>query len=255
MTTSAKFKVGVDTGGTFTDLIVLSDDGRILRKKILSTPDDFSRGILSAVGEVLDEFGLAGADVESFIHGTTVATNAILEASGPQVGLLTTTGFADVLEIGRGRWGGDVHDLKWVKPEPLVPRRLRLELDERISARGEILEPLDRQQAKRQLQQLRAAGVRDVAVCLLNSYANAEHEQAIRALAASEFPDLNVCVSNDVLGEAREFERTSTTVINAYLVPVVDRYLDRLQRALASRSATRAKFGSCSRTAASSRPS
>ena len=151
MTGQARFKVGVDTGGTFTDLVVLSDDGRILRKKLLSTPDDFSRGILTALREVFGEFALAGPDLDDFIHGTTVATNAILEASGPQVGLLTTKGFADVLEIGRGRWDGDVHDLKWVKPEPLVPRGLRLELDERVSARGEVLKPLDPQQAKRLL--------------------------------------------------------------------------------------------------------
>ena len=234
MTRQAKFKVGVDTGGTFTDLIVLCDDGRILRKKILSTPEDFSRGILVALAEVLEEFGLAGPDIDSFIHGTTVATNAIMEASGPQVGLLTTKGFADVLEIGRGRWGGNVYDLKWAKPAPLVPRALRLELDERISARGEILKPLDRNQVKRQLEQFQAAGVRNVAVCLLNSYANATHENAIAELARREFPGISVCVSNDVLGEAREFERTSTAVINAYLMPVVDRYLDRLQKALVS---------------------
>ena len=113
---ATRFRVGVDTGGTFTDLVLIGDDGRLLRRKVLSTPDDFSRGILQALTETMQAHGLQGSDLREFIHGTTVATNAILEGSGPQVGLLTTRGFADVLEIGRGGWGADVHDLRWVKP-------------------------------------------------------------------------------------------------------------------------------------------
>src|SRR2546430_1739490 len=169
---TAKFRVGVDTGGTFTDLIVIGDDGRLLRRKTLSTPDDFSRGILQALTDVFKEYGLTGADLDAFIHGTTVATNAILEGKGPPIGLLTTNGFADVLEIGRGGWGADVHDLKWLKPAPLVPRALRLEINERISARGEVLRVPDRSQVQRELEKLRAADIKSVAVCLMNSYVN-----------------------------------------------------------------------------------
>ncbi len=229
---SARFRVGVDTGGTFTDLIVLGDDGRMVRRKVLSTPDDFSRGILQALAEALAELGLDGHGLDGFIHGTTVATNAILEAKGGPLGLLTTRGFADVLEIARGRWADDVHDLAWVKPEPLVARAHRRELAERMDARGQPLLAVDDDDVRRALAALRADGIRNVAVCLLNAYANPAHEQRIRALAQAEFPDVNVCISTDVLGEAREYERTSTTVINAYLMPVVDRYLQRLQAAL-----------------------
>ena len=231
---STRLRVGVDIGGTFTDLLVLQEDGSIVRKKILSTPDDYSRGVLQALREVLAEQGLDGADIEGFIHGTTVATNAVLESSGPPVGLLTTRGFRDVLEIGRCRWGPDIYDLAWNKPRPLIPRRHRLEIDERISARGEVLKAPDRDQVVRELERLRAAGIGSVAVCLLNSYANPAHEQLIKEWAAAARPELTVCLSHEILAEIREFERTSTTVINAYLMPVVDRYLDKLQKALAS---------------------
>jgi len=167
-----RFRVGVDTGGTFTDLIVIVEDGRIHRRKFLSTPDDFSRGIIEALGSVLADEGLSGDGISGFVHGTTVATNAVLEATGPKVGLLTTEGFTDVLEIGRGRWGGDIHDLLWVKPPPLVPRQHRLPLTERIDAKGSILVPLDPAEVRKRLREFDAAGVHTVAVCLLNAYAN-----------------------------------------------------------------------------------
>jgi 5-oxoprolinase (ATP-hydrolysing) len=228
-----RFRVGVDTGGTFTDLVVIGDDGRIHRRKFLSTPDDFSRGIIGALDSVLSEERLNGAGISGFVHGTTVATNAVLEGNGPRLGLLTTSGFIDVLEIGRGRWGGDIHDLTWVKPPPLVPRDRRLPLTERISAKGDILAPLDPLEVRERLRALEAAGIGTVAVCLLNSYANPAHERLVKAVAEAEFPHLTVCVSSDVLPEIREFERTSTTVINAYLMPVVGAYLDRLERTLA----------------------
>lgn len=229
-----RFRVGVDTGGTFTDLVIIGDDGRMVRRKVLSTPEDFSRGILQALREVFDELGISGADLDGFIHGTTVATNAILESTGARIGLLTTRGFRDVLEIARGRWGEDVHDLAWVKPPPLVPRALRREVDERIDARGEVLRSLDERQVRRELAYLQSNDIDNVAVCLINSYANPAHELRIREIARAEFPRMNVCVSTEVLQEAREYERTSTAVVNAYLTPVVDRYLARLQHALAS---------------------
>ena len=229
---SVKYRVGVDTGGTFTDLILIGDDGRLLRRKVLSTPDDFSRGILQALTETMVANDLAGADLREFIHGTTVATNAILESKGPTVGLITTKGFGDVLEIGRGGWGADVHDLRWIKPEPLVARANRREIDERMSAQGEVLRAPDHSQIAQELGRLHAAGIRDVAVCLLNSYVDPTHERLVHTIGERLYPDMNICCSIDVLGEAREYERTSTTVINAYLMPVVDRYLERLQTAL-----------------------
>ncbi len=232
MQQARRFRVGVDTGGTFTDLIVIDDNGRIHRRKFLSTPDDFSRGIIAALGSVLNDEGLSGAGISGFVHGTTVATNAILQSSGPEVGLLTTAGFVDVLEIGRGRWGGDIHDLLWVKPPPLVARDRRLPLAERISASGEILLPLNPDEVRERLRALDTAGIATVAVCLINSYVNPVHEQQVRAIAEAEFPHLSVCISAEVLPEIREFERTSTTAINAYLMPVVGAYLDNLEHAL-----------------------
>jgi 5-oxoprolinase (ATP-hydrolysing) len=227
-----RFRVGVDTGGTFTDLIVIVEDGKIHRRKFLSTPDDFSRGIIEALRSVLADEGLSGDAISGFVHGTTVATNAVLEATGPKVGLLTTEGFTDVLEIGRGRWGGDIHDLLWVKPPPLVPRERRLPLAERIDAHGTILVPLDPAEVRSRLREFDIAGIHTVAVCLLNAYANPVHERLIESIAKAEFPHLTLSVSFDVLPEIREFERTSTTVINAYLRPVVGAYLDNLEHAL-----------------------
>ena len=240
---SVKYRVGVDTGGTFTDLILIGDDGRLLRRKVLSTPDDFSRGILQALTETMVANGLAGADLREFIHGTTVATNAILESKGPTVGLITTKGFGDVLEIGRGGWGADVHDLRWIKPEPLVARANRREIDERMSAQGEVLRAPDHSQIAQELGRLHAAGIRDVAVCLLNSYVDPTHERLVHTIGERLYPDMNICCSIDVLGEAREYERTSTTVINAYLMPVVDRYLERLQTAPVRRGLHRQRAG------------
>ena len=229
---STQYRVGVDTGGTFTDLIMIGDDGRLLRNKVLSTPDDFSRGILHALTDIMTAHGLTGADVREFIHGTTVATNAVLEGKGPTVGLITTRGFGDVLEIGRGTWGPDVHDLRWMKPEPLVARPHRREINERLSASGGVLHAPSTEEIAQELGYLYAAGIRDVAVCLLNSYVDPVHECLVQTIGKQLYPDMNICCSTDVLGEAREYERTSTTVINTLLMPVVDRYLARLQSAL-----------------------
>ena len=235
MTSQAvKYRVGVDTGGTFTDLIVLGDDGTLHRRKVLSTPDDFSRGILNALNEVFIELDLNGSDLRGFIHGTTVATNAILEGKGPQLGLITTAGFADVLEIGRGRWGADVHDTKWVKPAPLVSRANRMEIAERLSAKGEVLCAPNEENVRLAFASLQAQGIQDIAVCLLNAYVDARHEHFVKQVGKHFFPEMNICLSTEVLGEAREYERTSTTAINSYLMPVVDKYLHQLQQALLS---------------------
>ncbi len=229
-----RYRIGVDTGGTFTDLIAFGDDGRLVRRKSLSTPEDFSLGIVETIAAMVEKDGIVGEDIESIVHGTTVATNALLESTGPQVGLLTTKGFADVLEIGRGRWSDDVHDLNWIKPTPLVARQHRLEIDERIDSQGKVLKAIEPDQIRAVLEQLRQAGIQTVAVCLINSYVNPEHERAVLEIARRDFPGMTVCISTDVLGDIREFERTSTTAVNAYLIPVVEEYLLRLQNKLSA---------------------
>ncbi|MBV8879736.1 MAG: hydantoinase/oxoprolinase family protein [Planctomycetaceae bacterium] len=204
--------VGVDTGGTFTDFI-LFDGRRIRTHKVLSTPDDPSRAVLQG----LRELGAAGADV---VHGSTVATNAFLERKGARLTLVTTKGFEDLLEIGR-QDRGSLYDLSWERPEPLIPRSRRIGVRERVDARGRILVPLDRAALRR----IRAE---HVAVCFLHSYANPAHEREAGKLLRS------ATLSSDVLPEYREYERLSTTVLNAYVAPAVGRYVGRLKQAIPS---------------------
>ena len=175
------YRVGIDIGGTFTDLVFLTDDGEVLTAKVASTPDDYSRGIAAGIGDVFAAHSLSGARIRELIHGTTVATNAILEKKGVKTGLITTDGFRDVLEIRRLRMPV-LYDLKWQKPEILVPRARRLEVRERVDYRGEIERPLDEDHAGGVIDELLADGVRAIAVCLLNAYANGVHEQRIAAL-------------------------------------------------------------------------
>jgi N-methylhydantoinase A len=217
-------RVGIDIGGTFTDIVCLDAGGRIRVKKVSSSPDDYARAIVEGLRELSRETGLAGADVAEVLHGTTVASNAILEGRGARTGLITTRGFRDVLEIRRLRMPR-LYDLAWEKPAPLVERFLRAEVTERVSAGGEIRVPLDPAEAGRVLDGLLAEGVEALAVCLLNAYANPVHEQALAALIARRAPHLPLSVSHAVLPEIKEYERTSTTVINAYVTPVVRRYL------------------------------
>jgi N-methylhydantoinase A len=217
-------RVGIDIGGTFTDIVCLDADGRIRVKKVSSSPDDYARAIIEGVRELSRETGLAGADIAEVLHGTTVASNAILEGRGAKTGLITTRGFRDVLEIRRLR-RPSLYDLAWEKPAPLVERFRRVEVTERVSASGEVRVPLDPAEAERVLEELLAEGVEALAVCLLNAYANPVHEQALATLIARRAPHLPLSVSHAVLPEIKEYERTSTTVINAYVTPVVRRYL------------------------------
>jgi N-methylhydantoinase A len=225
-------RVGVDIGGTFTDVVAFAADGRVLTGKVASSPDDYARAIVEGFRQVLGEGGLDAGAVHEVIHGTTVASNAILEGRGARTGLVTTRGFRDVLEIRRLRMPR-LYDLAWEKPPPLVERYLRLEVRERVSGRGEVLEPLDATEVEATVERLRAEGIEALAVCLLNSYANPVHERLIEAVVCRRAPDLPLSLSCDVLPEVREYERTSTTVVNAYVLPVVGRYLARLRGALA----------------------
>jgi len=227
----SQFRVGVDIGGTFTDIVLLDADGRILTKKVSSTVDDYARAIVDGLGEVFTESEVSARDLGEILHGTTVASNAILELKGARTGLITTRGFRDVLEIRRIRMP-KLYDLTWDKPPTLVERYLRLEVDERVDARGRVERALDPAEVERVLDRLLAENVEALAVCLLNSYANPVHEERIAEIIRRRAPGLTLSVSAEVLPEIREYERTSTTVINAYVMPIVKTYLASLRVSL-----------------------
>ena len=202
-------RVGADIGGTFTDIVLLGPDGAVRTAKLLSTPDDYGRAILDGLRGERARTGAAPEPIAEIVHGTTVATNAILEQKGAKVGLITTKGFRDVLEIRRVRLPV-LYDITWRKPEPLVRRERRLEVDERVGPGGEVRQPLDQASTRAAVERLKALGCESVAVCLLHSYANAEHELAVGELLQGEFPF--VSLSCRVLPELKEYERTATTV-------------------------------------------
>jgi N-methylhydantoinase A len=226
-------RVGVDVGGTFTDIVVSDPSGAIHAGKLASTPEDFSSGVADGVRAVLARHAVDPAAVRDVVHGSTVATNAILERKGARTGLLTTVGFGDVLELRRLRMPR-LYDMTWEKPRPLVERYLRREVPERVSIDGSVVRPLDLGAVRQAVGELVAEGVESLAVSLLHSYANPDHEKAIGALLASEFPELWVSLSHRILPVIREYERTSTTVLNAYVQPTVASYLAALRRQLDS---------------------
>jgi N-methylhydantoinase A len=224
-------RVGVDIGGTFTDIVLRRPDGTLRVSKVSSTPEDPGLAVVSGLAGLLRATGVAPGDVVEIVHGTTVASNTILQKTGAVTGLLTTRGFRDVLEIGRVRTP-DLYDLTWEKPAPLVPRRLRLEVDERIAADGSVVRPLDEAGVLQAAERLVQAGAQAIAICFINSYVNPAHEQAAERLVRQALPGVDVTASWAVLPEIKEYERTSTTVVNAYLLPVMRRYLDQLAASL-----------------------
>jgi N-methylhydantoinase A len=225
------YRVGIDIGGTFTDIVFLGPDGRTLTKKVSSSVDNYARAIVDGLGQVFDEHRLAGSEVAELLHGTTVASNAILELKGARTGLITTKGFRDVLEIRNLRMPR-LYDIAWQKPPTLVERYLRLVVDERIDIRGNVQRPLDPADAEAAVDRLLAEGIEAIAVCLINAFANPVHERMIKEVIQRRAPDLPCCISFEVLPEIKEYERTSTTVINAYVTPVVATYLTTLRRNL-----------------------
>jgi N-methylhydantoinase A len=226
-------RIGIDVGGTFTDFVLLDDDtGASRTYKCLTTPRDPSEAIVEGLAALAREVPGCMADLEEIIHGTTLVINAIIERKGARTGLLTTRGFRDVLELGREiRYAA--YDAFAQMPEPLVPRERRLEVNERLRADGSVLEPLDEPQARRAVQALKGLGVESVAVCLLNSFENPAHELALKRLLAEALPGVPVSISYEVLPQIREYERTSTTVTNAYVKPLTGTYLRRLRERLA----------------------
>jgi len=226
-----RYRVGVDVGGTFTDIVLLGSDGTIHTKKISSSVENYAQAIVAGLDEVFRESRIAGDAVEEIRHGTTVGSNAILEHKGAKTGLITTQGFRDVLEIRTLRMPR-LYDIGWTKPPPLVERYLRQTVDERVTASGAIEKPLERRDAERAVDALLALEVEAIAVCLLHSYANPAHELLIKEVIEKKAPGLPCSVSCEVLPEIKEYERTSTTVINAYVTPIVSRYLRALRKGL-----------------------
>lgn len=225
------YRVGVDVGGTFTDIVLLGSDGTIHTKKISSSMQNYAQAIVDGLFEVFRETGLGGEAIEEIRHGTTVASNAILEHKGARTGLITTKGFRDVLEIGTLRMPR-LYDMGWTKPVPLVERYLRRAVDERIDAAGVVQRALDPADAERAVDALLAQKVDAIAVCLLHSFTNPVHELMIADIIRRKAPRLPCSVSCEVLPEIKEYERTSTTVVNAYVMPIVARYLRALRAGL-----------------------
>ena len=219
-------QIGVDIGGTFTDIVALDGEGRLALAKVPSTPKDLLDGIGAAVGKVLALAGAPPGDVERFIHGTTVATNAVLEQKGAVTAVLTTEGFEDVLEMGRQK-RSRMYDLEMDPETPsfLAPGRRRVGIRERLDARGAALVPLDEGQVRAAVQTLRAQGVQAIAVCYLFSFVNPAHERRTRELCAEIAPEISVSLSSEVDPTFREYERLCVTAFDAYLGPVVKRYL------------------------------
>jgi N-methylhydantoinase A len=227
----ASSRIGVDVGGTFTDVVLALSDGRIYVNKTTTTPDDPGEGVVAGIASVLREAGVRPNDIAEVVHGTTVASNTILQKAGARTGLLTTRGFRDVLEIGRIRTP-DMFNLAWRKPEPLVPRRWRLEVAERIGADGGVVVPLDESSVRRAADKFLKEGVEAVAVCFINSYVNDANERRTADILRECAPSLLVTASCEVLPEIKEYERTSTAVVNAYLLPAMRGYLSRLTERL-----------------------
>ncbi len=222
-----RVRVSADVGGTFTDVVLVDGRGSVWTHKVPSTPPDFERAVLEATGHLLERSGTAASEVGEVAHGTTVATNAVLERRGARTALVTTGGFRDVLELRRIR-APQIYDLFWDKPPQLVERSLRLELSERVAADGEVLRPLVEEELRAVGERLSGEEIESVAVCLLHSYAHPGHEQAVGDYLSRELPGIPVSLSHQVLPERKEYERTATTVVNAYVRPVMKGYLGAL---------------------------
>jgi len=226
-------QIGIDIGGTFTDVVILDQDsGRLTVGKKLTSSDRPAQAVIQVIAEMLKREGIAAATVGKAIHGTTLVTNLIIERKGAVTGLLTTRGFRDALEIGR-EMRYDIYDIFLELPKPLVPRRRRLEVTERLDNNGQILTPLNPEEAEGVVSELLALGVESIGICLLHSFRNPVHEHMLRDFILSKRPGFPVSISSEIVAEVREYERTSTTVANAYAMPVVRQYLKELEGGIA----------------------
>ncbi len=226
----SRLRIGVDVGGTFTDICVFEEEsGTITIEKLPSTPKDSSEGIALGLSTILKKLGASGQDVVYLAHGTTVSTNTLIQHTGALTGLITTRGFRDLLEIGR-QTRPDLYDPQVDKIKPLVPRRLRLEVNERVYSDGRVLTTLNEDEIRNDIATLKTARVEAVAVCLLHSYLVPDHEKRVKELLTEMFPEAYLSISHEVVSEFREFERLSTTVLNAYLGSSIDHYISQLER-------------------------
>ncbi len=227
------YRLGIDIGGTFTDFAIVHDaSGRTAVHKQLTTPGNPAQAVLEGIEALLGAHRIDVADVSSLVHGTTLVTNAVIERKGARTGMLTTAGFADVLDIGKER-RYDLYDLRLRFQAPLVPRPLRREIDERMRDDGVVLKSPDRAAVEEEVAGLiERDGIEALAVCLLHAYLNPEHEQRLRDWLAQRFPQLYVSISSDVCPFIREYERFTTTTVNAFVQPIVHRYLERLEEGL-----------------------
>ena len=232
------FRLGVDVGGTFTDLLLVDESsGQTYMAKVLSTPEDSSIGVLNGIDRICDESDIDTGEVSQVMHGTTVATNAVLTRKGAKVGLITTKGYRQVLQVARsfcpGGLGGWV---SYMKAPILAPLELTIEADERLDAEGNVIKALDVAALRQNLKQLADTGeVEALTVCLLNSYVNGKHEEEVKAIANEFFADIPISISSEVVPEMQEYERAETTVVNSYVRPQVSKYVENLQSSLEER--------------------
>ncbi|MDP6345371.1 MAG: hydantoinase/oxoprolinase family protein [Alphaproteobacteria bacterium] len=228
------YRLGVDVGGTFTDLLLIDESsGHAFTAKVPSTPEDSAIGVLNGIERICQQAGIGPAEIGQVMHGTTVATNTVLTGSGALVGLITTKGYKQVLQIARSYVPGGLGG--WVifnKRDPLAPLELTIEANERMSALGEVVEPLDEAAMADAIAGLKGSGVEALTVSLINAYANGAHEQRIRAIAEQVMPGIPVSISSEVIPEMYEYERAETTVVNSYIRPVVSTYLESLEAEL-----------------------
>lgn len=238
---SASYRFGFDIGGTFTDFVLIDQAGRMETYKTLTTPFEPSRAVREGFSVLLERMGATGADVDTAIHATTLITNALIERKGSRTALITTFGHSDVLEIAK-EMRYDIYDLLLVLPEPLVPRALRHEVEERLNGRGEVVIPLSESDVEQVIAKLKTQDVKAVAVCFLHSYQNAAHEQRTGEMLSAALPSLSISLSSEVAPEIREYDRMSTAVANAYVQPMTAAYVEQLERDLRDRGFKRRMY-------------
>ena len=230
-------RVAADIGGTFTDIAAVTEDGELLTWKLPSTPPNFADAVSKGIDALFRKHSIKLSEIDEVLHGCTVATNAILEQKGAKTALITTKGFRDVLEIQRVRVP-KLYDPLYEKPSPLVPRNLRFEVDERLDANGRVIRKLDLDQLNEVIEKLKKEDIEAIAICFLHSFVNPTHEEMVETIIKKEFPKCFVSISSQILPQKREYERTSTTVINSYVGPPVSRYLSALIQKLKSSNVT-----------------
>jgi len=243
MTTSTRYRLGIDVGGTHTDLVLLdTESGDLLIEKVASTPKNPAHGVLDGIAKYIRR-GIAPSEIGFFAHGTTITTNALLEMRGAKVGLLISKGYRAVQEVQNQARDGNLFDYFYSKPPPIAPQSLTREIPERCDCAGDVLLAMDEEAVRQAARELKAAGVESIAVCYLFSFMNPVHERRTRALISQEYPGVHVSLSSEVLPRIREWPRLSTTLVNAYLEPVMVRYIADLSAGLdASGLMTRQRF-------------